>query len=116
MKILALLFAVAFVACQTPLPSPVPPPDVTVVDAGATDEPEAGPALIGDAEQGDIFDRACDRLAAFRCKDGLHPACAAIMRRVDLTNLTRMNSTCLAGARSVGAIRACGSFCRAVVP
>lgn len=108
------LAAIAGGSCQTPLPSPVPPPDVTVIDAGIVDEPEAG-ILVGDAEQGDIFDRACDRLAAFRCKDGLHPACAAIMRRVDLTNLTRMNSTCVAGARSVEAIRACGAFCRAVV-
>lgn len=84
--LLSLAGAVALAGC-TPRPPPPPP----------------APAPSDSAEA------ACSTIARLRCPEATltGPSCPAVIRRAE--ELRDMHLPCVAGARTVGELRACGS-------
>jgi hypothetical protein len=50
----------------------------------------------------------CSNLKSIGCSDG-NPSCTAILQQTITDNMTYVNLTCLAGATTVAAAKACGS-------
>lgn len=101
-----------FLGCgaqQGPAPVPPPPPP---------DDVDAGPGEAG--ARGDLFDKACANLRKHGCSEGFdrpgETSCAATMRRAETEKLTEMHPDCVRAAASLTALRACGRYCKTVVP
>lgn len=86
--LLSLAGAVALAGC-TPRPPPPPPPAPAPSDTSA--------------------EAACSTIARLRCPEATltGPSCPAVIRRAE--ELRDMHLPCVAGARTVDELRACGS-------
>lgn len=80
-----LALVVGLVACSAPPPPPAPAPSDTSAEA------------------------ACSTIARLRCPEATltGPSCPAVIRRAE--ELRDMHLPCVAGARTVDELRACGS-------
>jgi len=74
-------------ASTTPVPDPAPTPD-----------PSA-----------DVYEAACSNLATWGCSEGLADNCADTIKKTQEGGLVDLKPSCLANAKSVGEIQACGS-------
>lgn len=98
----------------TPVPPPVPPP-APVVDAGAPPAPAPVPVPPPPAPSppASPYAAACANLATIPCPVGADTSCPLALEH--MVTVLRMDPhvACLTTARTVAAVRACGSLtCR----
>ena len=92
-------FFMALAACP---PHPVTPaPDA---DAVAPPAPTPPPPSVTQA--------ACDTLKSLGCAEGAASNCAVTLEHMAEDRLTGLDPQCVASAKSVTAVRACGVACR----
>jgi hypothetical protein len=92
------------IACPSPPLPPVPPgPAPATLDSGAPDTPL--PAATAE--------NACANLAALQCPEGLRADCISVTQKAIDLHTTDLKLGCLVAAKTVEAVRACGTvLCR----
>jgi hypothetical protein len=55
------------------------------------------------------YAEACANIASLGCYEGTDPSCAPLMQRAQEARITDLKPSCLAAARSVGEVQACGT-------
>lgn len=82
---------------------------VVALVVACSSEPRVPPTTLPDG--GDVSDAVCSHLGALQCREGLDVSCRVVVRRVLETRLTDLRVTCLLGAQTKSAVRACGQAC-----
>jgi len=108
---LCLIVSVVALLAGCPTPAPVPP----TPDADAAPLPtDATPPVIGDA--GPIVTDVCAAYRRFMCLEG-GPKCEQAINKVITKNQFPLDTTCIVGAKSLTALRACaGAGCETLTP
>lgn len=83
------LLVIALSGCPSSQPKPDPTPTPT-------------PA-------GNVYEAACANLGTFNCSEGLADNCVETMQKTQEKGLVDLKPSCLANAKSVGEVQACGS-------
>lgn len=102
----------------TPQPGPpVPPvqPDADAVapsPAPAPPVPTPTPVPVADsAPPRDLYDDACSTLKRIGCREGRFTVCADRMRRAEAGHLFVTHAACIAKAKTMADVVACGAGC-----
>lgn len=92
-------------ACQPSSPAVVPPDVVPIPEDAGGEEPSEDAARYPDCS------RACTRLRALGCSEGLTPdgglTCYAVCAKAEVSGNFSLNPKCVAGAGSRDALAAC---------
>jgi hypothetical protein len=88
-KLVIFLFGILLTACPSPSPKPDPTP---------TPDPSAN-----------VYEAACKNIGDLGCSEGKDDNCVETLQKTQEGGLVDMKPTCLANAKSVGDVQACGS-------